>query len=165
MCGSWRFSGSIQPRVRIVPFPVAGYETSQADRFAFAFENAILSDSVGVPLIRTGADSGAVRNASRFGDDVAFASEADVSVALSTSVSCASGTAWKVSAPMPGAPPPRLSSAGADAGSGHSAYGVGFAMPQARLTIVPSATRCPVAVATGVASWTWVASGTAVISR
>ena len=50
-----RFSGSIQPRVRIVPLPVSGRLTRIAVRFAFDLLNDALSDTRGVPLIRTGS--------------------------------------------------------------------------------------------------------------
>src|SRR4029450_211876 len=51
------------------------------------------------------------------------------------------------------------------AGSGHSGYGVGLALPQTRFTTVPSATFCPAPVATGATSTRWVWSGIDVISR
>ncbi len=72
---------------------------------------------------------------------------------------------WNVRPPRAGAPGVKFSTAFAEAGSGHSGYGVGFALPQTRLTIAPLTTRWPAAVATGVASTTWVESGIDVITR
>ena len=55
-----RFSGSRQPRVRIVPAPVSGRLTRIAVMLALVFENAASSVTRGVPLMRTGAVSGLV---------------------------------------------------------------------------------------------------------
>src|SRR5215211_2042900 len=86
-------------------------------------------------------------------------------VESSVSVSVADGAAAKLSAPVAGAPGWNRSVASDDAGSGHSAYGVGFAVPQTRLTVAPSATFWPAAVATADASTRCVASGIAVMTR
>ena len=86
---------------------------------------------------------------------------------MSTSNSAAvdGSAAWNVRPPRAGAPGVKFMTAFAEAGSGHSGYGVGAAVPQTWLTIAPFTTRWPAAVATGVASTTCVESGMAVIVR
>ena len=66
---------------------------------------ATSSEIVGVPLIRIGVRSGAVLKTIRFGEEAEFMSVAGVIVALSITVSSASGTFWNVRVPMPGPRP------------------------------------------------------------
>src|SRR5262249_31001605 len=69
------------------------------------------------------------------------------------------------SAPRPGEPAVSLWVTGLAAGSGHSLYGVGFAVPQTRFTIAPPAAFCPAVVAPALASTRRVESGMSVIKR
>ena len=143
-----RFSGSIQPRVRIVPGPVSGRLTRSAVRFAFGVLNEALRETVGVPLIRTGCVSTFVWYSSRESSLAAFISALAVTPASSVSVSALPLPGPKVSAPRAGAPAVSRSTASPVAGSGHSGYGVGLALPHTRLTVAPSTTRWPAVVAT-----------------
>ena len=72
--------------------------------------------------------------------------------ASSISVSGLPAPGPKVRAPRPGAPGVSRSTASPVAGSGHSGYGVGLGLPHTRLTVAPSTTRWPAAVATADAS-------------
>src|SRR3954447_9220861 len=100
---------------------------------------------------------------SRCGELTAFIAVVDVTLASSVSVSGAPPPAPMVRLPRVAPPDSRCSATGADAGSGHSLYGVGLLVLQARLTTVPPATFWPAAVATGLASTRCVASGMFVI--
>src|SRR5688572_3888105 len=83
----------------------------------------------------------------------------------STSVSAPEPAGPVVRPPRAGAPGVRLNVTSRAAGSGHSGYGVGFALLQARNTIAPPATRWPAPVATADDSTRCVESRMSVITR